>query len=48
MEEIIEIFDEIYEAKQWEMEIPLDQLEEILKKRTANIVHVSNTGIQGG
>ncbi|ESQ42056.1 hypothetical protein EUTSA_v10012833mg [Eutrema salsugineum] len=45
MEEIIQIFDEINEAKRWRNVIPSDQLEKILKRRTGNIFHVSNTGI---
>ncbi|CAH2072289.1 unnamed protein product [Thlaspi arvense] len=48
MEEIIQIFNEIYEAKRWRNEIPPDQFEEIIKRRTGNIVHVSNTEIQRG
>lgn len=48
MEEIIHIFNEIDEAKQWRNGIPSDQLEDIIKRRTANIFHVSNTGTQRG
>ncbi|KAL9280105.1 Protein PHOX3 [Arabidopsis thaliana] len=48
MEEIIQIFDEIYEAKHWTNGIPSDQLEEILKRRAENIFHVPNIAIQRG
>uniref|UniRef100_A0A1J3HV41 Mitochondrial import receptor subunit TOM34 n=1 Tax=Noccaea caerulescens TaxID=107243 RepID=A0A1J3HV41_NOCCA len=48
MEEILEIFNEICEAKRWSNGIPSHQLEEILTRRTAKVFHVSNTGIQRG
>ncbi|XP_020876785.1 HSP-interacting protein isoform X2 [Arabidopsis lyrata subsp. lyrata] len=48
MEEIIQIYNEIYEAKHWTNGIPSDQLEEILKRRAENIFHVSNIAIQRG
>ncbi|CAA7059041.1 unnamed protein product [Microthlaspi erraticum] len=48
MEEILEIFNEISEAKGWSNGIPSDQLEEILTRRASNIFHVSNTDIQRG
>lgn len=48
MEEIIQIYNEIYEANHWTNGIPSDQLEEILKRRAENIFHVSNIAIQRG
>ncbi|EOA20051.1 hypothetical protein CARUB_v10000326mg [Capsella rubella] len=48
MEEILHIFNEIDEAKQWRNGIPSDQLEDILKRRTEIIFHMSYTGIQRG
>ncbi|CAN8300812.1 unnamed protein product [Cochlearia groenlandica] len=48
MEEILLIFSEICEAKQWIHEVSSDQIEEILKRRIENTFHVSNTRIQGG
>ncbi|XP_010454340.1 PREDICTED: uncharacterized protein LOC104736110 [Camelina sativa] len=48
MEEILHIYNEIDEAKQWRNGISSDQLEDILNRRTANIFHMSNTGLQRG
>ncbi|XP_010493141.1 PREDICTED: uncharacterized protein LOC104770416 isoform X2 [Camelina sativa] len=48
LEEILHIFNEIDEAEQWRNGISSDQLEDILNRRTANIFHMSNTGIQRG
>ncbi|KAJ4868774.1 Octicosapeptide/Phox/Bem1p (PB1) domain-containing protein / TPR-containing protein [Raphanus sativus] len=43
VDEVLQIFHEIYEAKEWRNGIPSDQFEEILKRRIANIFHVSHT-----
>ncbi|KAJ0261257.1 Protein PHOX3 [Hirschfeldia incana] len=42
VDEVLQIFHEIYEAKEWRNGIPSDQFEEILKRRIANIFHVSS------
>ncbi|KAF8084249.1 hypothetical protein N665_0727s0016 [Sinapis alba] len=43
VDEVLQIFHEIYEAKEWRNGIPSDQFEEILKRRIGNIFHVSHT-----
>ncbi|CAH8370508.1 unnamed protein product [Eruca vesicaria subsp. sativa] len=43
VDEVLQIFHEIYEAKEWRNGIPSDQFEEILKRRIGNIFHVTYT-----